>query len=867
MALTAGARLGPYEIVSLLGAGGMGEVYKARDARLDRIVAIKVLPASFSADHDRMQRFAQEARATAALNHSNIVSIYDIGEEKGAPYVVTELLEGETLRERLKLGALSSRKAIDYAIQIARGLAAAHEKGIVHRDLKPENIFLTNDGTAKILDFGLAKLTRPEAESGSADAPTIQAATEPGLIMGTAGYMSPEQVRGKTADQRSDIFAFGAILHEMLSGERAFKGETMADTMSAILKEEPPELSESGKNIPPGLERIVRHCLEKNPAQRFQATGDLAFDLESLTQISGASSKSGAQIAITDIAEPKTNRTAIYAAGAATLALLMAGLGWFLGRRSAYVPPAEYKQITFRTGTMGNARFTPDGSVVYSARWEDGDRQLYIAKTDDPGSRDLGMKDAVLLSVSKNGELAIRLRTVSLGGYAYTGTLARLPLAGGTPREVLDDVQDAVWAADGENMAVVRYVPGSHHWRLEYPMGKVLLDTINWISTPKISPDGKWIAFSDHQNTSGDDEGAVAVIDMQGHEKILSAGWSSVEGVVWSPAGDELWFSASDTGSAENLRGVTLSGKLRSIANMPGGMWLQDIRNGEVLMITHRARIGIRGMGPGGKQENELGWLGWSELRDISRDGTKVLFEEEADGGGPNYTVFLRDTDGSPPVKIGEGMAEAISPDNKWVITKPAKGGPLSLVPTGAGEARQLTHDKISYNLMRFLPDGKQIIAVGIEEGHSARDYLIDVGTGDAKPLTPEGISGPPVLSPDGRNVAVYEPDGKVGVWALGGGDGGGMRPVPGLDARYRTVGWSPDGTALLVMDNHKVDRGIKVYRVNVATGKVDFWKSFGDAVPPSAGAAFVLFSVDNNAYVYLYSQALSEAYVVKGLR
>ena len=238
MGLASGTKLGPYEIQASIGAGGMGEVYRAHDARLDRTVAIKVLPASYSADRDRLQRFSQEARAAAALNHPNILSIFDIGDEKGAPYIVSELLEGQTLRERLRSGALSSRKAIEYALEVARGLAAAHEKGIVHRDLKPENLFLTNDDRIKILDFGLAKLTRPEATAGDADAPTMQPGTEPGLIMGTAGYMSPEQVRGKTADQRSDIFTFGAILYEMISGKRAFHGETSADTMSAILKEE-----------------------------------------------------------------------------------------------------------------------------------------------------------------------------------------------------------------------------------------------------------------------------------------------------------------------------------------------------------------------------------------------------------------------------------------------------------------------------------------------------------------------------------------------------------------------------------------------------------------------------------------------------
>ena len=287
MALTSGTKLGPYEILSSLGAGGMGEVYRARDARLNRDVAIKILPTSFSSDPDRLQRFAQESRATAALNHPNILSIFDIGEDRGAPYVVSELLEGETLRDRLRNGPLTSRKAIDYAQQIARGLAAAHEKGIVHRDLKPENLFITNDGHAKILDFGLAKFTRPEADL-SDESPTIQVATEAGTVLGTAGYMSPEQVRGKPADSRSDIFSFGAILYEMLSAKRAFPGESAADTMSAILKEDPPDLAETNRNVSPALERIVRHCLEKNPAERFQSARDVAFNLEALTDISSS---------------------------------------------------------------------------------------------------------------------------------------------------------------------------------------------------------------------------------------------------------------------------------------------------------------------------------------------------------------------------------------------------------------------------------------------------------------------------------------------------------------------------------------------------------------------------------------------------
>src|SRR6266446_235816 len=287
MPLPSGTKLGPYEIRSPLGAGGMGEVYRARDTRLNRDVAIKVLPASFSSDPDRLQRFAQEARAAAALSHPNILSIFDIGDNQGAPYVVSELLEGETLRDRLRNGPLPARKAIDYAGQMARGLAAAHEKGIVHRDLKPENLFLTHDGRAKILDFGLAKLTRPGEVTAGADTTTMTGGSEPGFVLGTVSYMSPEQVRGQAAGPASDLFSYGTILYEMLLGKRAFRGKTTADTMSAILKDDPPELAETNRQIPPALERIVRHCLEKNPEERFQSAHDVAFDLESLSAVSG----------------------------------------------------------------------------------------------------------------------------------------------------------------------------------------------------------------------------------------------------------------------------------------------------------------------------------------------------------------------------------------------------------------------------------------------------------------------------------------------------------------------------------------------------------------------------------------------------
>ncbi|HEV2400317.1 MAG TPA: protein kinase [Candidatus Sulfotelmatobacter sp.] len=858
MALTSGTKLGPYEIISPLGAGGMGEVYRARDTRLKREVAIKVLPQALSLDADRLRRFEQEALATAALNHPNILAVFDIGTHEGAPYVVSELLEGETLRDRLRGGSLALRKTLDYALQIAHGLAAAHEKGIIHRDLKPENLFLTKDGRVKILDFGLAKLTQPDPSSHTS-LPTMTHVTEAGAVMGTAGYMSPEQVRGAAIDPRSDIFTFGAILYEMVSGKRAFHRDTPADTMSAILKEDPPELTETNRSVSPALERIVQHCLEKNPEQRFHSASDIAFDLEHLSGISGATTRPAAAVA----AKQPGHKTliALIAGLAAVVALVV--FAWWLGRSSVHVTQAEYKQVTFRTGSIGHARFTPDGSVVYSAAWDGEDPQLYIASGSDPGARELGLKDAELLSISKNGELAVRLRSKFFAGYARTGTLARVPLSGGTPRELMDDVQDADWAADGEKMAVVRYVAQTNHWRLEYPIGNVLLDSINWISHPKISPDGKLVAFADHEVPGGDDQGSVAVIsaDGKGVEKKLSSGWSSVEGILWSQAADEIWFTSSDSGAALNPRAVTLSGKVRSITSVPGGMWIEDLRNGSALMVTQQTRIGIRGLAPGAKEERELGWFGWSDMRGLSRDGHKVLFEEEGDGGGPNYTLFVRDTDGSPPTRIGEGLGFAISPDAKWAISKPAKGGNLKLVPTGAGESRTLTHDSISYGSGQWLPDGKQVLASGIEAGHRRRDYLIDISTGDSRPITPEGVYGVE-LSPDGRSVAVHGPDG-VGIWSL---DTSGMRLIPGFDKKLTVFGWSPDGKSLYAVTAVGHNTSSQVYKVDIATGKTALWRTFGTALGTGVdGVSPPIFSSDGTAYVYLYVRRLSQAYVVTG--
>ncbi len=542
MTLSAGSRLGPYEVVGPIGAGGMGEVYRARDERLKRDVAIKVLPASYSQDKDRLRRFEQEAQAAGGLNHPNIMAVHDLGSHEGSPYIVTELLEGETLRARLAGGAIPVRKATDYAVQIARGLAAAHEKGIIHRDLKPENLFLTNDGRVKILDFGLAKLTQTEAQAEQqTNLPTASAGTEPGVVMGTLGYMSPEQVKGKPADQRSDIFAFGAILFETLSGQRAFHRDSAAETMSAILREEPPDLSATNKSVQPGLERVVRHCLEKNPEERFYSARDLAFDLEALSGLSGA--------AVAAAAGPSALRRGVPILGTILGLVAAAAAGYWLHARKGSPVPPSFRQLTFRRGTIWNARFGSDGkSVLYAAAWDGLPEEVYVGSPESPEARQFGLQGADILSVSRTGDVAVALRARQSGAFVRSGTLARVAATGGgAPREMLEGVEFADWSPDGKGVAVVRAVQGRR--RLEYPAGKVLYETTGWIGNPRFSRRGDRIAFLDHP-VSNDDGGTVALVDLSGNVRRLSPLFASGFGLAWSPDESEVWFTAADVGAS-----------------------------------------------------------------------------------------------------------------------------------------------------------------------------------------------------------------------------------------------------------------------------------------------------------------------------
>ena len=855
-----GTSLGPYEILGAIGSGGMGEVYRARDPRLGREVAVKILPLQFSADSERLYRFEQEARAAAALNHPNILAIYDLGRQaNGSPYIVSELLEGESLRERLRSGPLPLRKAIDYATQITLGLAAAHDKGIVHRDLKPENLFITRDGRAKILDFGLAKLTERSSDSETV---VRTEATTPGMVLGTVGYMSPEQVRGVATDHRSDIFTFGAILYEMLSGKRAFHGDTAADTMSAILKEDPPELTETNRQVPPALERIVRHCLEKNPDERFQSTRDVAFDLGALSSPSSSAVGPALPLAVSS----RVRRRAWFAA-IGTLGLIAAlAAGVALGQRWARPQPPRYQQLTFRRGSIEGARFAPDGhTIVYSASWEGAAPELYSSRDDGQGGRPLGITGAKLLAISSTGEMALLTKVQPPRNWIDTGTLARAPLAGGAPRELLEGVASADWSPNGKELAVSRFDAAATQWRLEYPIGKLIYATPNWISHIRLAPDGRRIAFLEHPPT-GDDRGHVAIVDLAGKKRDLSGELASVQGLDWSRDGSEIWFTASTNGNNRMLYAVTPSGRQRLVNTVPGKLQLEDIgTDGRVLLQLQSAGRTMVGVSAGQSREVPLGWLDYPFPRDLTPDGKTLLFEEEGEGGGPRYTVFVRGTDGSPAVAIGEGYAGGISRDGKWAVTLSPDDGHLTIVPVGAGEARTIAAGDVSYGLGKWLPDNRRYLVPGQQLNHPPRIYVVDRNTGQVQPLTPEGTADTlgPYPSPDGLWLPVRDSNNRDWLWPLNGGE---KRPLKGVLPQQFDIGWR-DNQSLLLTSNEPGDRiPRRVYVLDIASGRQQFWKALGPAdiagVRNIGPAAFA-----GDSYVYGYTRQLSELFLTSGLR
>jgi hypothetical protein len=856
MALRAGERLGPYEILGGLGAGGMGEVYRARDTRLGRSVAVKVLRSDAACDPDRLRRLEQEARAAGSLSHPNVLVLYDVGTHAGSPYLVTELLEGETLRQRLDGGALAVRKAVDYGLQVARGLAAAHEHGVVHRDLKPENLFLTKDGIVKILDFGLARLVRPEHDDGTGGTGTVTAATEPGAVLGTLGYMSPEQVRGESVDHRSDIFALGAVLYEMTTGRRAFQKDTSVETLNAILKDEPPELAADGR-IPAALDRLVRHCLEKKPEDRFQSARDLAFELEGLDRVAPRAA----------VAHRPVGRWRLWASGAAVL-LAVALLAYVAGRSGDPSSLPLYRQVTFGRGFTPSGRFTPDGrTVVYSAAWNGGPPEIYSVAIDSLESKPLGLPHGHVAAISSKGELAMLL-TEQPVDLLTPATLARISLAGGVPRPIAEGVLCADWAPDAENVALSRRVGGRD--QIEYPAGRVL--AVDSTGCPRFSPDGARLAWAVADGYEVVELGSGRRRRLAGVPELGHEFWWS-----WSPDGREIWTTASHEGNERPLRAVSMDGAQRVVARVTGPFSLYDVsRDGRGLFEHGFAWWLVRTRAPGGV-EREISVLDHTEARDVAADGQVLLLREWGGRGDTSVAHVWRARDGTT-MRLARGMPCALSPDGWFALVLPdlqnvplvARPSSLTIVPLGAGQPRVVPLAVRNPVYAVWLPDQQRVL-VTTESGAERQRQVFVVGVEGKglRAVTPSGVFAglqwdvSPIPVTDGRQVAVPSPQGRLTLYRIDGP--GEPRELAGLSAGWSATRFASDGRSLFVVGPESTPT--RVHRVDLASGRRTLVYELspedrtGVTTYPEA-----LVTPDGRGYAYTYRRIFHKLFVAEGL-
>jgi hypothetical protein len=852
MGLTPGARLGPYEIVAAIGAGGMGEVYRARDTRLGRMVALKILPAQVAADADRRLRFEREAQAVARLSHPNILTLFDYGVDEDVAFAVTELLEGHTLRDLLAPGALATRKAVEYAVQIARGLAAAHDKQFVHRDLKPENVFVLSDGQVKILDFGLARQTNAIPVSAGE---TALALTDPGTVVGTVGYMAPEQVRGDAVDARTDLFAFGAVLYEMLTGVRAFQRATSAETMTAILREDPPPMTTTARNLPPALERIVQHCLEKNPSERFQTARDVVFALDVLS----GSTISGRTSGIAGAAVSRPRRATFTRAALGVVAIVLAGAaGYALAARHdrGTAPAFSFDRKTFEPMMITNARFLPDGqTLVYSAAPEGVVPQVFVLRPDSVVPEATLGPGTQLLSVSSKGELAVLTNAVFQHHRVYTGTLARLSM-GGAPRPWLEHVREADWAPDGSSAAVVHEIDRTTV-RLEYPVGTTLYQTRGYVSDLRVSPDGTRVAFFDH-DVRNDDRGWLKVVDTSKHVTTLAGEYRGLEGLVWSRDGSTIFFGGQGSGEGGDMRPLAVAASagspVRAVINAMGEAYPFDIAgDGRLLVVRRDRHNGFAIRLPGDTADRDLSWLDYSSGARLTMDGKSFVFTDENTYAGKDYAVMLRASSGSPPVTLGPGYLDAFSPDGRWAAATVPSRSRHVLYPTGPGEAITIDADAAQFPLLSWYPDSAHLLLCG---GRPSRCYKEAIAGGPRTAVTGDGaIAGD--VAPDGKILAI-ENNGHVAVYPAGS-----LTPEParGLTEADAIIGWSSDSRTVFASRRGEIPAHLE--RIDVATGTRTPVADVGPTNRAGLTRVVVTSVIDQGrGYAYDYLRFLSTLFV-----
>jgi len=714
LSLNTGSTLAHYTILGPLGAGAMGEVYRAKDSKLGREVAIKVLPEHFAADADRLKRFEREAQTLASLNHPNVAQIFGVDQVGDTCFLVLELVEGESLEERLKRGPLPLDEALDVCRQIAEGLEAAHEAGVIHRDLKPANVRLTPDGKVKVLDFGLAKPANESRHGSSADSVL---STEAGRLLGTPTYMAPEQARGKPIDKRVDIWAFGCVVYECLTAKRAFAGETLTDVFAAVIEREP-DLTLLPGTTPPRVRELMRRCLAKDPRARLRDIGEARLSLADPAVLGDPAAAGDPANAGRPVARRGVSAWLPWMLAAAAVAVA----AFFALRPGADTQPGSLQALSFEPKTFGqqmiySARFLPDGKgLVYSAALTGNKPDVYLLQQGAIVPQKLAAPGTLLLSVSAQGELAVLTDTTYINHRMHSGTLARMALDG-SPRALIEAVRDADWGPDGE-LAIVRRSSGLD--QLEYPPGRVLYETSGYISEPRVSADGSRVAFLDHAFWL-DNRGWVKLVDLHGKVTTLSDEMFAVEGLTWVPGGERLCFSGADASSTNMLKVRTtgLAGPdVRPEFELPGDVVVLDASaDGRWLMVQQDDFYGVAVRVPGQPQDTDLSWLDQSWSPSLSPDRQSLLFTNGR--GGAGYSVVTRRIDGSPISTLGEGDSLGFSPDGRWVAAQLVRTAGLMLYPTGVGAPRPLQRGPIeTYAGAQWFPDSRSLLIVSVRARH-----------------------------------------------------------------------------------------------------------------------------------------------------